>query len=166
MSYNYYHPDWEYEEGKELSDMADVAKGCFHMIFTMIAFIVLLCLVLCMVSCTTTKYVEVPGPSHTDTTYITKWQHDSIFQRDSIHVTEKGDTVQIDRWHTKYIQKVCIDTMQHIVRDTIPKPYPVEVEVPAQLTWWQQTKIHIGGVVFWLALLVFFLWLGKKKLRL
>ena len=86
---------------------------------------------LCMCSCTTTKYVEVPGPTHIDTTYITKWQHDSIYQRDSIHVTEKH---------------ILRDTVFHFVNDTIPAPYPVEVEVPAQLTWWQQTRMHIGEV--------------------
>ena len=33
------------------------------------------------------------------------------------------------------------------VHDSIPVPYPVEVirEVPAELTWWQQTRMDIGG---------------------
>lgn len=35
----------------------------------------------------------------------------------------------------------------------VPKPYPVEVEVPRDLTWWQQTQM-IG---FWIALSLFML---------
>jgi hypothetical protein len=82
MSYNYYHPEWEYEDGDH-NNTRDVLKGCLHMILTMIAFIVLLCLVLSIVSCTTTKYVEVPV-THTDTLIQTKVQRDSIWKHDSI----------------------------------------------------------------------------------
>ena len=135
--------DYNYRYNDDPVD--DVAKGCMGTMGMIVALV--LTLLLCMCSCTTTKYVEVPGPSHIDTTYITKWQHDSIYQRDSIHVTEKGDTVTIDRWHTKYVALERTDTMFHIIRDTIPKPYPVEVEVPAQLTWWQQTRMHMGEVL-------------------
>lgn len=122
----------------------DVAKGCMGTMGMIIALV--LTLLLCMCSCTTTKYVEVPGPTHIDTTYITKWQHDSIYQRDSIHVTEKGDTVMIDRWHIMTEKHILRDTVFHFVNDTIPAPYPVEVEVPTQLTWWQRTRMHIGEV--------------------
>ena len=125
----------------------DVAKGCMGTMGMIIALI--LTLLLCMCSCTTTKYVEVPGPSHTDTTYITKWQHDSIYQRDSIHVREKGDTLMIDRWHIMTEKHILRDTVFHFVNDTIPAPYPVEVEVPAQLTWWQQTRLHLANILLW-----------------
>lgn len=168
MSYNYYHPDWYDQEG-DYNDTRDVLKGCLHMILTMIAFIVLLCLVLCVVSCTTTKYVEVPV-THTDTLIQTKVQRDSIWKHDSIFVNQwqAGDTIfQVrDRWHTQYVMKERTDTFYKARVDSIPVPYPVEKQVPAELTWWQQTKMHIGGVVFWFALLAFFLWLGKKKLKL
>ena len=39
------------------------------------------------------------------------------------------------------------------VRDTIPDPYPVFKEVPADLTWWQQLRMHLGGIVLFLALI-------------
>jgi hypothetical protein len=48
------------------------------------------------------------------------------------------------------------------VRDSIPVPYPVEKQVPAELTWWQQTKMHIGGVVLWLIGIAAVVWLIKK----
>lgn len=153
--------DYNYRYNDDPVD--DVAKGCLGTI-CMIATLVLT-LLLCMCSCTTTKYVEVPGPTHTDTTYITKWQHDSIYQRDSIHVTERGDTVLIDRWHTKYVTLERTDTMFHIIRDTVPKPYPVEVEVPADLTWWQQARIHLANIVLWLILIIALWWVVKSRLR-
>lgn len=41
-----------------------------------------------------------------------------------------------------------------IIRDSIqyrerlvPKPYPVEVEVPAPLTWWQQLRLWLGNIL-------------------
>ena len=153
--------DYNYRYNDDPVD--DVAKGCLGTI-GMIAALVLT-LLLCMCSCTTTKYIEVPGPTHTDTTYITKWQHDSIYQRDSIHVTERGDTVLIDRWHTKYVALERTDTMLHIIRDTVPKPYPVEVEVPADLTWWQQARIHLANIVLWLILIIALWWVVKSRLR-
>jgi hypothetical protein len=169
MSYNYYHPDWYDQEG-DYNDTRDVLKGCLHMILTMIAFIVLLCLVLSVVSCTTTKYVEVPV-THTDTLIQTKVQRDSIWKHDSIYLHEwmKGDTVYIEktRWLTGYKERLRIDTVYRSRIDTIYRNIEIPQEKDAtSLTWWQQTKMHIGGVVFWLALLAFFLWLGKKKLRL
>ena len=141
----------------------DVAKGCMGTMGMIVALV--LTLLLCMCSCTTTKYVEVPGPTHTDTTYITKWQHDSIYQKDSVHVTERGESIMIDRWHTKYVALEKKDTMFHIIRDTVPKPYPVEVQVPAQLTWWQQARLHLANIVLWLLLIVSLCWVVKSRLR-
>lgn len=168
MSYNYYHPDW-YDQEEDYSDTRDVLKGCLHMILTMIAFIVLLCMVLSVVSCTTTKYVEVPV-THTDTLIQTKVQRDSIWKHDSIFVNQwqKGDTIfQIrDRWHTQYIAKERTDTFYKARVDSIPVPYPVEKQVPAELTWWQQTRIKFANVTIYLAILIFVVWLAKKKLRL
>lgn len=153
--------DYNYRYNDDPVD--DVAKGCLGTIGMIATFV--LTLLLCMCSCTTTKYVEVPGPTHTDTTYITKWQHDSIYQRDSIHVTEKGDTVIIDRWHTQYVKKDVHDTTYISKIDSVPKPYPVEVEVPASLTWWQQARIHLANIVLWLILIIALWWVVKSRLR-
>ena len=61
-------------------------------------------------SCTTTKYVPVIE-HHTDTLIQTKVQKDSVFMHDSVEVRIAGDTVTIDRWHTKYISKEVHDTI-------------------------------------------------------
>ena len=166
MSYNYYHPEWEYEEG-DYNNTRDVLKGCLHMIITMIAFIVLLCLVLSMISCTTTKYVEVPV-THTDTLIQTKVQRDSIWKHDSIYLHEwmKGDTVYIEktRWLTDYKERLRIDTVYKSRIDTITKTIPVAKT--DSLTWWQQTRIKFANVTIYLAILIFVVWLAKKKLKL
>ena len=133
--------------------------GCFGAIFYIAALVVGMLICLLFGSCKSVEYVFVPQ-THTDTLIVTKVQHDSIYINDSTVVTEKGDTVKIEKWHTKYVEKQVHDTLYISKTDTIPKPYPVEKEVPAELTWWQQTRIHIGGIVIFLLLI----WLSIKYL--
>lgn len=102
--------------------------------------------------CTKTEYITVEKV-RTDTAYVMKWQRDSIWLHDSVYVTEKGDTVRIEKWHTTYIEKVLHDTAYVATHDTIPKPYPVVKEVPADLNWWQKIRIILGDFVL-LAVLV------------
>ena len=107
--------------------------------------------VILLTSCTTTKVVEVERV-RTDTTYITKWQRDSVWLHDSIHVTERGDTVRIERWHTKWRDRLRVDTIYRAKTDSIPVPYWKIKEVPAPLSWWQRVRLWMGNVVL-LALL-------------
>ena len=117
----------------------------------LIIWLVFLMLLAWLTSCTATKYVEVEKV-RIDTTYITKWQRDSVWLHDSIQVTEKGDTVRIERWHTKYVEKQVHDTTYVATHDTIPQPYEVVKEVPAELSWWQRVRLWMGNAVL-LALL-------------
>lgn len=102
-------------------------------------------------ACTTTKYVEVPVV-HTDTLIVTNHQKDSVWLHDSIYLYEwmKGDTVMVDRvvYHTKYQERLRTDTVYQHKTDTVAKPYPVEVKVEKELTWWQKTRIHAGEALF------------------
>ena len=115
-------------------------------------------------SCTTTKYVPVIE-HHTDTLIQTKVQKDSVFMHDSVEVRIAGDTVTIDRWHTKYISKEVHDTIYQSKTDSVPAPYPVEVikEVPAELTMWQRLKMKVGGTAIILLLLAFAIWVWRNK---
>ena len=115
-------------------------------------------------SCTTTKYVPVIE-HHTDTLIQTKVQKDSVFMHDSVEVRIAGDTVTIDRWHTKYISKEVHDTIYQSKTDSVPAPYPVEVikEVPAELTMWQLLKMKVGGAAIILLLLAFAIWVWRTK---
>lgn len=113
--------------------------------------------------CTTTKYVTVPE-YHTDTLRQVTVRHDSVMVHDSIHVSEKGDTVRIERWHTQYRDRWRTDTVYQSKTDSIPYPVEVVKEVPAQLTWWQQTRLHLANIVLWLLALLAVIYVGKKHL--
>lgn len=105
-----------------------------------------------LIGCTTTKYVPVVEHK-TDTLLKYSTTRDSIYVHDSIHVHEKGDTVRIECWHTRWRDRWRYDTIYISKTDSVPKPYPVEVEVPAQLTWWQQARMHVGGIVIFLLII-------------
>ena len=135
--------------------------GCFGAFFYIAALVVGMLICLLFGSCKSVEYVFVPQ-THTDTLIVTKIQHDSIYINDSTVITEKGDTVTIEKWHTKYVEKQVHDTTYVSKTDTIPQPYPVTKEVPAELTWWQQTRLHIANILLW-ALLVVGVWWAIKK---
>ena len=121
---------------------------------------VLLMIALWLTSCTTTKVVTVEKVK-TDTTYITKQQRDSIWLHDSIHVTERGDTIRIERWHTKYVEREVHDTLYRAKTDSIPVPYEVVKEVPRQKSWFERTMFSVGI----LALMALALFLAMKIKR-
>ena len=135
--------------------------GCFGAFFYIAALVVGMLICLLFGSCKSVEYVFVPQ-THTDTLIVTKVQHDSIYINDSTVITEKGDTVTIEKWHTKYVEKQIHDTTYVSKTDTIPKPYPVTKEVPAELTWWQQTRLHIANILMWALLIVCGWWFVKK----
>jgi hypothetical protein len=103
-----------------------------------------------LAGCKTTQYVPVVE-HRTDTVQITKHQRDSIWLHDSVHVHEymRGDTVYmaVDKWHTKYIGRSTHDTIYVATHDSIPVPYPKEVEVEKPLTRWQQMRMHMGDLL-------------------
>lgn len=105
--------------------------------------IVLLVSAICFAGCRTTQYVPVETIK---TEYKTRdsIRHDSIYQRDSIYVIDRGDTVYTykDRYLYKYLYLNRIDTV--IKTDSVQIPYPVE----KALTRWQKAKIELGGWAF------------------
>jgi hypothetical protein len=114
---------------------------------------VLMMIALWLTSCTTTRVVTVEKVK-TDTTYITKQQRDSIWLHDSIHVTERGDTIRIERWHTKYIEREVHDTLYRAKTDSIPVPYEVIKEVPRQSNWFERI-MFCTGIISILCLILF-----------
>lgn len=100
-----------------------------------------------LTGCKTVEYVPVTVVEHhTDSIYFTKVQRDSIWMHDSIRVTEKGDTVKIEKWHTRYVDKIRIDTLYVYKIDSIPKPYPVIKEVEKPLTKTQKSFMALGFI--------------------
>ena len=153
MNYSNPNDPWLYDPYKGMSEEERMKAGCFQGVFFVLAFLIGLIICALLSSCSTTKVVEVERVK-TDTTYITKWQRDSVWLHDSIHVTEKGDTVRIEKWHTKYVEKQVHDTTYVATHDTIPQPYEVVKEVPAELSWWQRVRLWLGNAVL-LAVIVF-----------
>lgn len=102
--------------------------------------ILLLLLLLSSTGCRSIRYVPVETVKY-DSIYITKHQKDSVYVHDSIYQKEKGDTLIIEKWHTKYIEKQVHDTTYVERIDSIQVPYPVE----KQLTKWQKVKMNAGG---------------------
>ena len=134
-------------------DEKDFNRALGNVIKWLVVWMVILFVLALLASCRQVEYVTVEK-IRTDTTYITKWQRDSVWMHDSIMVTEKGDTIRIERWHTKYVEKQVHDTTYVATHDTIPDPFPVETikEVPAELSWWQRLRMWLGNIVL-LALL-------------
>ena len=114
-------------------------------------FFVYLLLGMLLCSCTTTKTVtkEIPVTVEKvtrDTLLQTRWRVDTVMERDSIVVTQQGT----DRWRTKYVLRVRVDTIFKSRVDTVPKVVTVTkettMEVPRRLRWWQQALQWLGGL--------------------
>lgn len=142
-------------------DEFDFRSALKRVIYVLVVWMVVLFVLALLSSCKQVEYVTVEKV-RTDTTYITKWQKDSVWLHDSIHVKEKGDTVLVEKWHTKYVESIKHDTTYVATHDTIPDPFPVETikEVPAELSWWQRLRLWIGniGLVAMLGAVGYFGW--------
>jgi hypothetical protein len=157
-----------YDPYKGLSDEERMKAGCLQLVGIVGAIIVALLICALFGSCTTTKYVPVPE-YHTDTVRIVQHQRDSIYLSDSIYVNDfvREDTVYktIERWRTKYIERISHDTLYQSKVDSIPYPVEVIKEVPAKLTWWQQTRLHLANILIYLILIVGIIYVGKKHVK-
>lgn len=100
--------------------------------------------VVLLAGCKTKERVVTVEKVRTDTLLKLCNTRDSIWLHDSIRVSEKGDTIRIERWHTKYVEREVHDTLYQSKRDSVPVPYEVVREVAKPLTWWQRTRLHMG----------------------
>lgn len=104
-----------------------------------IAMVAAMILIWSMCSCST-QYVPVESVRY-DSVFFEKIRKDSIFVQDSVFIRQKGDTVFKDKFKVVYKYVLLRDTMLTVRRDSIPIPVPVE----KKRTWWEQTKIDVGG---------------------
>ena len=120
--------------------------------------VVVFVIVLMLTSCSP-KVIYVPEV-HTDSIYITKHQKDSVWLHDSILVTEKGDTIRVEKWHTKYIERQVHDTCFVNKTDSVAVPYPVK----EKLTIKDKFDIYLKcmGIVFGILLVFIVIWLVTK----
>lgn len=106
------------------------------------------------------KIVERVSYVH-DTTNVVRIDSVRYYQRDSIFVREKGDTIFQYVERIRYRDRFRIDTLVQMreVRDTAF----VERKVEKPLSWWQKARI---GAFWWLcgALVLALLWIFRKPL--
>ena len=134
-------------------------------IWSVVAIIMMLIIGALCSGCTTTKLVPVIE-HQTDTIFLTKHQRDSIWLHDSVMVQTKGDTLIIDRWHTKYVEKQIHDTTYIATHDTIPQPYPVKKIVIQEPAWVIKGRKYLANFVICLIAIVVIIYTGKRWLRL
>lgn len=136
----------------------------WHIPLGMLAAIAFLALLMC--SCKSIEYVPVVEHEvHHDSIYFTQVQKDSVWLHDSILVKDRGDTVLVEKWHTKYIEKLRIDTTYIAKVDSIPVPYEVTKYVEKNLSKTQKALMMIGIIALMAAIVALAFWL-KKIFRL
>lgn len=113
-------------------------------------------------SCTKTEYITVEKVRN-DTTYITKHQRDSVWLYDSTFVKVAGDTVWIERWHTKWENHLEHDTVYKARTDSVPVPYPVTQYVEKQRSKFEKGLMGVG-ILSLMALVVFIAFKIKRFL--
>jgi hypothetical protein len=149
---------------KKLDHQDQMAAGCFRAVAIIVAFIIAMIVCSFFTSCKSIEYVPIIE-HHTDTLIKTNVQRDSVYVHDSVTVTQKGDTVLMDRWHTKYLEKQVHDTTYVSKIDSIPAPYPVEVKVEKQLTWWQSFRMSLGSILLWVIGIIAAVYIVKYLLK-
>lgn len=139
-----------------------VTGGCLsHIVMFIVGFVLA---VLLLGSCTTTEYVTVPEV-HTEH----HWYTDTVIRRDSVYHDRQTTVMQLDSaamarygirlksaeraWLVQSNELLArLTALEHMaairdtIRDSIPQPYPVIKEVPADLTWWQRFRLHMGDI--------------------
>ena len=142
---------------KDLDDDERIAATICHIVGMVLMFLVVFAVMAMCSSCTTMKYIPVIE-HQTDTLIQTKLVHDSIYINDSTVITEKGDTVRIEKWHTKYIEKQVHDTTYVAKHDSIPVPYDVIKEVPRK----RSTLDWVLSITGFLSILAVIIWVVNK----
>ena len=136
-----------------------------------------------LTSCTTTKVVTVPEVHEQH-----HWHTDSVIKRDSVihdrqttireldsaamaqygiqlKQNEKAWMVSVAELRREVERLESMTADRDTVRDSIPVPYPVEKIVPAELSWWQQARIHLANILLYGLLIVGIILLGKWHLK-
>lgn len=111
-------------------------------------------------ACTTTKYVPVESV-HVDSVYIARVERDSIYERDSVFVAVKADTVFVSKVQYRYRDRIVRDTLSVLQRDTITRV----VEIEKKLSRSEQLKMDVGGGVLWALPIIITLYILYRRLK-
>lgn len=186
IDYNNPNEMWRhngYDPYRGMSDDERMKAGCMQVVAFVVMLIVGLAICALFGSCTTTKYVPVTE-QHTEH----HWHTDSVKERDSVHtenttiirevdsaaMAKYGIQMQANQRAWLVLQREMeqrLRELEHMtatrdtVHDTIPQPYPVEKEVASELTWWQQTRIHIANIILYVLAIIAVYYIGKSHLK-
>ena len=126
-------------------------NGCVGVLLWMLIILLAGFVLIGLGACRSVRYIPVESVRH-DSVVTILHHRDSIYQNDSVYIKEKADTLLIERWHTRWRDRVSHDTLYMSKTDTIMIPVPVE----RKLTKAERTYITIGkwsvGVVAGLVL--------------
>ena len=172
-----------YDPYKGMSDEERMKIGCFHVFFVIFVFIAALLICALFGSCTTTKYVPI-----TETHTEHHWHTDSVKERDSVHtenttVIRELDSAAMAKYGIQMesnqrawlvLQREMENRLRELehmtaqrdtVHDSIPVPYPVGKQVPAEMTWWQKARLHLANILLYLILIVGIIYVGKNHIK-
>ena len=126
-------------------------NGCVGVLLWMLIILLAGFVLIGLGACRSVRYIPVESV-RLDSVVTILHHRDSIYQHDSVYIKEKADTVLIERWHTRWRDRVSHDTLYMSKTDTIRVPVPVE----RKLSKSERTYITIGkwsvGVVAGLVL--------------
>ena len=137
-------------------DRDDMMRAFIRAILAIFTFVFFLFILSLIAGCKSHERVVVVETVRADTLRLSHNIRDSVWLHDSIFIRDRGDTMFIERWHTRWRDRTVHDTTYIAKKDSVPVPYPVEVKVPRELSWWQRLRMHAGGV----ALSLLAIWLG------
>ena len=122
-------------------------------------FIASLFLLLLLSGCSPRIYERVVYQK--DTTYVSKIDSVYKYERDSVFVKEKGDTVYKYVERVRYRDRYNVDTLIKVKVDSVAVERIKEVKVEKPLSWWQSAKIR---AFWWLlgAIILCLLWIFRK----
>lgn len=186
MEYNNPNQPWfppGYDPYKDMSDNERMVIGCVSVFGIISGVVAALLLCALFVGCTTTRYIPV-----TETHTEHHWHTDSVKERDSTHTERNtiireldsaamaryGIQMQANQRAWLVLQREMENRLRELehmtaqrdtVRDSIPTPYPVQVPVEKQLTWWQQARLHLANIVLILLAVACIVWAVRLYLK-
>lgn len=136
-----------------------------HLSFTIGAELAAAVLMLLLASCTKTVYIPTESTAvRTDTLTVLKWRTDTVIDRDTVTLTQRGDTItrEVTRWRWRV--RETHDTVYQSKTDSvyIEKPVPVEVvkEVERSRAWWETLLLWAGAAAIIAAVIA---WRTKSR---
>lgn len=137
-------------------------NGCLGVLLWMLIILLAGFVLIGLGACRSVRYIPVESVRH-DSVVTILHQRDSIYQHDSVYIKEKADTVLIERWHTRWRDRVSHDTLYMSKTDTIRVPVPVERKLSkAERTYITIGKWSVGAVAGLVLAMICFIFFRRK----